>query len=155
MRVYLGSDHAGYRLKQAVRTHLESRGLDVIDLGTNNEESCDYPDFIAPAAQKVAASKGADRGIVFGKSGNGEAMAANKIKGIRAALCFTVEAAKLAREHNDANVLSLGSGFVTEEDALHIVDAFLETPFSRAERHIRRLEKLHALEGAPYQETNQ
>ena len=144
----LATDHAGFELKEFVKKMLRRRGYAVKDFGTGSQESCDYPDFIIPCAQAVAKSKGAAVGIVFGGSGNGEQMAANKVKGIRAALCYDLQTAVLAREHNDANVLSLGSRTVTKNRKLaeKIVLAFLTTPFSNEARHKRRLRKLAAYE---------
>lgn len=146
MRVYLGTDHAGFVLKERIKAFLQQEGHDVIDEGALAfDKTDDYPDFIAKAARKVAAEKGAF-GIVFGKSGAGEAIVANKIKGIRAVLCFKPENARLAREHNDANVLSLGEGFTQPNEAEEIVDVFLKTPFSNEERHKRRIEKIKNIE---------
>ncbi len=116
------------------------------DLGTDSPEAVDYPDFIVPAARAVARRE-ADRAIVFGGSGNGEAMAANKVRGIRAALCHDVTTARLSRQHNDANVLALGARITGSEVAADVVRIWLETPFAGG-RHIRRVEKIHAVEVA-------
>jgi len=124
---------------------LSSRGHEVADFGTSSSESVDYPDFIGPAARAVAAGE-CERGIVLGGSGNGEAMAANRVRGVRCALCWSVETAKLARAHNDANMISLGQRLLDEALARAIVDAWLETPFEGG-RHIRRIEKLDAPAG--------
>ncbi|MBI4097040.1 MAG: RpiB/LacA/LacB family sugar-phosphate isomerase [Candidatus Levybacteria bacterium] len=146
MKVYLGTDHAGFKLKESIKAFLQQEGHDVVDEGALLfDKTDDYPDFIAKAARSVAANPGSF-GIVFGKSGAGEAIVANKIKGIRAVLCFKPENARLAREHNDANVLSLGEGFTQPKEAEEIVKTFLETPFSGEERHRRRIEKIKAIE---------
>jgi len=145
MKVYIGADHGGFKLKEDIKGYLVDLGYQVEDLGAhevNNED--DYPDFIFPVSQKVEGEKEAF-GIVIGRSGNGEAIAANKVKGIRAALCTSPEMAKKAREHNDANVLSLGADYVSEGEAKEIVKTFLETNFSGEERHKRRLEKISRL----------
>jgi len=143
MKIALGSDHAGYRLKEKIKELLTSRGHEVVDCGTFSEEAVDYPLFIRPAAEAVARGE-CDRGVVFGGSGNGEAMAANKVHGIRCALCWNEETARLSRRHNDANVLSLGQRVIAEDLALKIVQIWLETPFEGG-RHIRRVEQLNAM----------
>ena len=140
MRISLGTDHAGWTMKEAVRQLCEELGHEVIDFGCHSDESCDYPDFILPAARCVAAGD-ADRAVVFGGSGNGEAICANKVPGIRCALCWNVETAALCRQHNDANALSLGARQVTVDEALSIVRTYLETDFDGG-RHARRIEKL-------------
>src|SRR6201991_4429560 len=140
MKISLGSDHAGFRYKEKVKELLESLGHEVKDFGTFNEEPVDYPLFIRPAAQAVANGE-CDRGIVFGGSGNGEAMAANKVRGVRCALCWNEESAKLSRMHNDANVLSLGERMIPEELALEIVRLWLTTPFEGG-RHAKRIAQL-------------
>jgi ribose 5-phosphate isomerase B len=119
MRIALGTDHAGYHHKEAVKRLLEELGHQVMDFGTNSEEPVDYPHFIRPAAEAVSRGE-CDRAIVFGGSGNGEAMAANKVPGVRCALCWNEESARLARQHNDANVLSLGQRLVPEALVLEI-----------------------------------
>ena len=145
--IYLGSDHAGFELKGKVKAFLESAGYETADLGAfHNDASDDYPDFILPVANSVAADliKGVEsKGIVFGGSGEGEAMAANRVDGVRAAEYYggPLEIVKLSREHNNANVLSLGARFVSEEEALAAVKLWLETPFSDDDRHIRRIMK--------------
>lgn len=146
MKVYLASDHAGFTLKEKVKSYLQKQGYKVEDCGAFQfDKADDYPDFISKAA--VSVSKGpSSRGIVFGKSGAGEAVVANKIKGIRAFLGINEENVRLAREHNDVNVLSLGSAFVTKEKAYELVKLFLETPFSGEERHRRRIEKIKTIE---------
>jgi len=140
MKIALGTDHAGFEYKEAIRKHLQTLGHEVQDFGTFSNESVDYPLFIRPAAESVADGL-CDLGIVLGGSGNGEAMAANKVKGIRCALCWSVETAKLAKEHNDANVLSIGQRQISEELALKIVDTWLNTKFEGG-RHTRRIEML-------------
>ena len=144
MRIALGADHAGYPLKTAVAKHLADLGHDVIDLGTDSEASVDYPSFCAAVGRAVVSGE-ADRGIVMGGSGQGEAIAANKVHGVRAALCLDQFTARLAREHNDANVLSLGGRILAETFAMTIVDVFLETAFEGG-RHVARLEQIAQIE---------
>jgi ribose 5-phosphate isomerase B len=143
MKIALGSDHAGFRYKEKVKELLGSLGREVQDFGTFSEEPVDYPVFIRPAAEAVAQGQ-CDRGIVFGGSGNGEAMAANKVHGVRCALCWNEETARLSRQHNDANVLSIGERVIPEELALKIVRIWLETPFEGG-RHQARVEQLNAM----------
>jgi ribose 5-phosphate isomerase B len=143
MKIALGTDHAGFRYKEKVKELLGSLGHEVKDFGTLSEEPVDYPLFIRPAAEAVARGE-CDRGIVFGGSGNGEAMAANKVHGIRCALCWNEESARLSRQHNDANVLSIGQRLVPEELALKIVRVWLETDFEGG-RHERRVAQLNAM----------
>ncbi len=143
MKIALGSDHAGFRYKEKVKALLTALGHEVKDFGTFNEDPVDYPVFIRPAAEAVVRGE-ADRGIVFGGSGNGEAMAANKVKGVRCALCWNEQSAQLSRQHNDANVLSIGERMISEELALKIVRLWLETAFEGG-RHIRRIEQLNAM----------
>lgn len=140
MKIAIGSDHAGFRYKQAIIAHLRKAGHEVADFGTGSEESVDYPDFIRPVAEAVAAG-GYERGIVLGGSGNGEAMAANRVRGVRCGLCWNAESARLTRLHNDANVLSLGERMMPLETALEIADIFLATPFEGG-RHLARIRKL-------------
>jgi ribose 5-phosphate isomerase B len=140
MKIAIGTDHAGYRLKEIMKAHLKRRGHRVIDMGTQSEESVDYPLYIFPVAVAVA-RKRADRGIVLGGSGNGEAMAANRVKGVRAALCWNEKTAALGREHNDANVISVGARMVTSRLALKMLDIFLKTRFEGG-RHLRRIRRL-------------
>ena len=140
MKIAIASDHAGFKYKEYIKTILIERGYEVKDFGTHSEESCDYPDFIRPAARAVAGGE-FERGIVLGGSGNGEAMAANKIKGIRCALCWDLRSARLSREHNDANVLSLGERMLSIHEAIEIVDLWLSTPFEGG-RHLQRINKL-------------
>ena len=140
MRIALGADHAGYRYKEEIKRMLGELGHEVVDFGTDSTESVDYPLFIRPAALAVAAGD-CDRGIVLGGSGNGEAMAANRVVGVRCALCWDERTARLAREHNDANMISLGERLIPLETALAIVRVWLETPFEGG-RHVHRLRLL-------------
>jgi len=140
MKISLGSDHAGYRHKEAVKALLTGLGHQVKDFGTDSEEAVDYPVFVRPAAAAVASGE-CDRGIVFGGSGNGEAMTANKVRGVRCALCWSEESARLSREHNDANVLSIGQRLVPEELTLQIVRVWLATEFEGG-RHAKRIAQL-------------
>ena len=140
MKIAIGTDHAGYQYKEKIKEYLSSRGLDVKDFGTFSDASCDYPDFIFPVARAVAAGE-YDRGIVLGGSGNGEAIAANKIPGIRCTVCWNVLSAEMARRHNDANILSLGQRMIDEGMLDEIVQTWLETPFEGG-RHQRRIEKI-------------
>jgi len=142
MRVYLGSDHAGFELKQHLVEHLTKSGHDVVDVGPYRyDPEDDYPPFCLAAAAKVVADPGS-LGVVIGGSGNGEQIAANKVTGVRAALAWNIETAQLTRLHNDANVVGIGARMHSAEDATAIVDAFLETKFSGEERHARRIEIL-------------
>lgn len=143
MKIALGTDHAGFRYKEKVKELLASLAHEVKDFGTFSEESVDYPLFIRPAAEAVARGE-CERAIVFGGSGNGEAMVANKVHGVRCALCWNEEVARLSRQHNDANVLSLGERVIPEEMALKIVRIWLETPFEGG-RHVRRVAMLNAM----------
>ncbi len=136
------SDHAGFELKSIIEGYLEADNKEYKDFGTNGPESCDYPDFAHPCAQAVESGE-CYPGIAMCGSGNGIAMTLNKHQGIRAALCWTPELARLARQHNDANVLVLPARFITPVEALAIVDAFLETPFEGG-RHQRRIDKIPA-----------
>jgi ribose 5-phosphate isomerase B len=145
MKIALGSDHAGFRYKEKIKELLLSLGHEVKDFGTTSEASVDYPRFIRPAAEAVAKGE-CDRAIVLGGSGNGEAMAANKVRGIRCALCWNEESARLSRQHNDANVLSLGERMMGEELALSIVRVWLTTDFEGG-RHIARIAQLESLDG--------
>jgi ribose 5-phosphate isomerase B len=140
MRIALASDHAGFRYKSTVAEHLRERGHEVVDFGTTSEEPVDYPDVVRPAALAVARGE-CERGIVFGGSGNGEAMAANRVRGVRCAVAWDEESARLARAHNDANMLSLGQRLLSEQEALAIVDLWLSTAFDGG-RHQARIEKL-------------
>ena len=138
MKIAIGSDHAGFRYKEMIKSLLSELGHAVDDFGTDSEEPVDYPLFIRPVALAVARGE-AERGVVLGGSGNGEAMVANRVKGVRCALCWNVESARLGRQHNDANMLSLGERMLTEEAALEIVHTWLETPFEGG-RHRRRIQ---------------
>ncbi|MDR1832039.1 MAG: ribose 5-phosphate isomerase B [Fusobacteriaceae bacterium] len=144
MKIVLGADHAGYPLKERVKAHLTEQGREVLDLGTYSTESVDYPDYAAAVGKAVVANPG-DLGILICGTGIGISIAANKIKGVRAALCTDYAMAKLAREHNDANILALGGRTTAEAAALDIVDAFLRTAFAGG-RHQMRLDKIRNLE---------
>jgi ribose 5-phosphate isomerase B len=144
MKVALGADHAGVALKDNVKAWLIERGVTVDDLGTHSSDSVDYPDFATAVAHAVADGK-ADRGLLFCGTGLGMAMAANKVKGIRAAPVVEEASARLAREHNDANVLALGARLTAAEEARELVRIFLETPFEGG-RHQRRVDKIGALD---------
>jgi ribose 5-phosphate isomerase B len=143
MKISLGTDHAGFRYKEKVKQLLGELGHEVKDFGTFSEEPVDYPVFIRPAAEAVARGE-CERGVVFGGSGNGEAMTANKVHGVRCSLCWNEESARLSRQHNDANVLSIGERMIPEELALKIVRVWLETPFEGG-RHLKRVEQLNAM----------
>ena len=146
MRVYLGSDHAGFELKAAIIAWLGEAGHEAVDCGPARfDPDDDYPVYVLPAAQRTVADPGS-LGIVIGGSGNGEQIAANKVPGIRAALAWTADTARVAREHNDANVLSLGARTGTIEDAVSFARIFVETPFSGEPRHARRLAMIAAYE---------
>jgi ribose 5-phosphate isomerase B len=144
MRIAIASDHAGFKYKGMILAYLAFNGYDVVDFGTYSEEAVDYPDFIRPAALAVASGE-YERGIVLGGSGNGEAMAANRVRGVRCALCWHEESARLSRAHNDANMLSLGARLLSEEQARAIVDVWLATEFEGG-RHARRIAKLDETE---------
>ena len=138
--IAVGADNAAFELKDVLAQHLRDSGYEVKDFGTFSEEAVDYPMFIRPAAEAVAKGE-CDRGIVFGGSGNGEAMAANKVRGVRCALCWNEETARLSRQHNDANVLSMGERVIAEEMALAIVRVWLTTDFEGG-RHAKRIAQL-------------
>jgi ribose 5-phosphate isomerase B len=142
MKIAIGSDHAGFLYKEKIRDFLQERGHSVTDFGAHSEEAVDYPVFIRPVAEAVARRE-FERGIVLGGSGNGEAIVANRVKGIRCALCWNEESARLGRQHNDANVISLGQRMVSIETALDIVKIWLETPFEGG-RHQHRIELIDA-----------
>ena len=165
MKVYLATDHAGFELKEKVKESLQKEGFDVEDCGAFSfDKNDDYPDFISKAAEKVSEDPENSRGIIFGSSGQGEAMVANKFKNVRCALFYTpvvpahnvdisgrtsedqFEMIKLTREHNDANMLSLGAKILKEEDALKAAILWLNAPFTNEERHVRRIEKIKKLE---------
>ena len=140
MRIAIASDHAGYRYKSLIADYLRLLGHEIVDFGTGSEEPVDYPDLVRPAALAVAGGE-CERGVVVGGSGNGEAMAANRVRGVRCAVCWSQESARLARAHNDANVIALGQRLVPEANLYTILDAWLSTPFEGG-RHKARIEKL-------------
>ena len=141
MKIAIGSDHAGYKLKEQVKNYLIKKGHEIKDFGTSTEESCDYPDFAYPVALAVAAGK-FDRGILLCGSGVGVTIVANKVPGIRAVNAFDLSIAKQSRQHGDCNVLCLAGGKLKKEKALKIVDVWLKTTFSGEERHLRRIKKI-------------
>ncbi len=146
MRIAVGSDHAGYEepkpyFKPAIVSHLESRGHEIIDCGTDSSGAVDYPDFAQRVAESVG-NKQADLGVLMCGTGIGMGIAANRRRGVRAAVCTSPEMAKLAREHNNANVLCIGRRLLSLDECIAIIDAFLDTEFSGAERHVRRVEKM-------------
>ena len=146
MRLHIGSDHAGLELKNELLAHLVNNGHDVTDHGPYEYDALDdYPDFCIPAAQAVA-KDATSLGIVIGGSGNGEQISANKVKGVRAVLAWNIETAKLGKEHNNANVVSVGGRMPSIDECKAIIDAFIATPFSNDERHIRRIEKIAKFE---------
>lgn len=165
MKIYLAADHAGFELKNKVKEFLQKEGYEVEDCGAFTfDKDDDYPDFISKAAQGVSEDPENSRGVIFGSSGQGEAMVANKYKGVRCAVFYTpvvpahnvdvsgrtsddrFEMIRLTREHNDANILSLGAKILKEEDAIKAVDLWLKAPFTAQERHKRRIEKIEAIE---------
>ena len=155
MRIAIGSDHAGFPLKETLKKHLQKKGVDVIDEGTFSEESVDYPDI----AKKVSAVMLTEKipGVFLGGSGFGECIAGNKISGIRAVRCTNVKDATMGRRHNDANMLNMGARMIDPKLAVKVLDAFLQTPFDGdpdskedGERHIKRLKMLHEMDGYPY-----
>ena len=144
MKIYLGSDHGGYTLKEAIKRYLLELGEEVFDKGSENPDPLDdYPDFIAPVARAVSAEPHGSRGIILGRSGQGEAMLANRFSNVRAAVYYGYELKVIvkSREPNDANILSLGADYLTEEAACEAVRLWLDTPFSQEEKRIRRVEK--------------
>ncbi len=145
MTVALGSDHAGFELKEKVKKHLTAGGFEVEDFGTYSDEAADYAVYAAKVGHAVAEGK-YKLGIICCGTGIGISIAANKVKGVRAACCNSAEIAKLSRTHNDANILSLGARFIDHNEALNIVDTFLSTEFSGDERHIRRLNQITDIE---------
>lgn len=141
-KVYLATDHGGFELKEELKVNLKDKGYEVVDVGNKvKDPKDDYPDFVLPLAKQVA-QEGSSFGIVMGRSGNGEQIAANKVKGIRAALCMNAKMAEMARKDNNANILTLGADYIDVETAERVVDAFLSTDFSEEERHKRRLKKI-------------
>ena len=143
-KIALGTDHAGYKMKEVVKAHLNKKGYDVIDFGTDSEEAVDYPDYCRPVAESVAKGN-CDYGIVFGGSGNGEAMVANKVVGIRCGVCWNVESARLTKEHNNANVIAIGGRLVSEKEGIEIVDAWLHAEFQDG-RHQKRIDKIEQVQ---------
>jgi ribose 5-phosphate isomerase B len=144
MKISLGTDHAGFEYKEQIKSFLTAAGHEVLDFGTHSTETVDYPLFIRPAAEAVAAGK-CDRGIVLGGSGNGEAITANRLRGVRCALCWNVETARLGRAHNNANMISIGQRMISLDTALTIVKVWLETPFEGG-RHQQRIEEIDRVE---------
>ncbi len=140
MKIAIGSDHAGFEYKEKIKALLAELGYQVQDFGTNGRATVDYPTFIRPVAEAVARGE-FERGIVLGGSGNGEAIAANKVRGIRCALCWNAETARLARAHNDANMISIGQRMISLETALELVKVWLATPFEGG-RHLQRIQQL-------------
>jgi ribose 5-phosphate isomerase B len=140
MKIAIGSDHAGFGLKEILKAYLKKKGHRVIDMGTESDQSVDYPDYCFPVAVAVARGR-ADRGIVLGGSGNGEAMAANRVRGVRCALVWNAKTAELCRLHNDANVISFGARLTPPAQARRFVDIWLKTEFEGG-RHVRRIRKL-------------
>ena len=147
MRIAIASDHAGYRYKRLIAGLLAEAGHEALDFGADSESQSDYPLFVRPAAEAVARGE-CERGIFLGGSGNGEAMVANRVPGVRCALCWSVEAAELGRRHNDANAIAIGQRLVSEETAIAIVRAWLGTPFDGG-RHARRIAQIDAPGPAP------
>lgn len=145
MKIAIGCDHGALALKNAVISHLEKKGYEVKDFGTNSLDSCDYPDFAAPAARAVASGE-CEKGIVLCTTGIGVSITANKVKGVRCALLSDVMSARMTREHNDTNMMAIGAGVVGQMLALEIVDTWLGTEFSKEARHQRRIDKMMALE---------
>ena len=142
MKIAIASDHAGVQYKSLIARHLATSGHEVVDFGTSSTEPVDYPDFVHPAAVAVAEGR-CDRGIVLGGSGNGEAIAANRHRGVRCAVCWNEESARLARSHNDANMIALGQRMMPEALAIQIVTIWLTTPFEGG-RHVARVHKIDA-----------
>lgn len=146
MKIAIGSDHAGFRYKEILKTALAARGHEVRDFGTSSSTPVDYPLFIRPVAVGVARGE-FERGLVLGGSGNGEAIVANRVRGVRCTIGWNVESVRLGRAHNDSNVLSLGERFVAEGDLMAMLDMWLSTPFEGG-RHQRRIELIDAVDGA-------
>lgn len=142
MKIAIGSDHAGFAYKESIKRHLTALGHEMVDFGTDSDAAVDYPAFVGPAAQAVARGE-CERGIVLGGSGNGEAIVANKVAGIRCSLCWSDQTALWAREHNDANVLAIGQRTIDEATALRLVDIWLATPFQGG-RHLQRINQIEA-----------
>ena len=144
MKVAVGADHAGFELKEKVKRYLQQKGIEIEDFGTDSTESVDYPDYAIRVAEEVSQNK-VDWGVLVCKSGIGMSIVANKVAGVRAALCHSVEDTKLARGHNDANILALSGAFTSEEEAKKIVDTWISTQFEGG-RHKRRVDKISKLE---------
>ena len=144
MKIALGTDHAGYEYKERIKQYLTEQGHEVKDFGTHSDEACDYPDFIYPAARAVAQGN-CDRAIVLGGSGNGETIVANKVPGVRCAVCWNEELARLSRAHNDANAMSVGARTVSLDLALKMVETWLATPFDGG-RHAHRVQTIAEIE---------
>ena len=144
MKIAIASDHGGFELKEIVKRHLESSGHDIFDAGTDSAKSCDYPDFISVAAERVAQDR-AERAVVICTTGIGATITANKINGVRAALCHNLDGVEFSRRHNDANVLALGAKYVKGNEALKMVDLWLATEFEGG-RHAKRVDKIMKLE---------
>ncbi len=143
MKIHLATDHAGFEHKEILKSHLLEKGYEVVDHGPNKlDENDDYPDFITPCAQAIALSP-EDKAVIFGGSGEGEAMCANRISGVRAVVYYggSTEILTFSRDHNNANILSIGARFINAEEVAPVVDLWLDTPFSGNERHVRRLSK--------------
>ena len=145
MKIAIACDHGGYALKEAVKAHLTEKGYEAVDFGTNSTDSCDYPDYAAPAAKAVAGGE-CEKGIVICTTGIGVSIVANKVKGIRCALCSDPLSAEMTRRHNDTNMLAMGAGIIGQNLAMDIVDTWLATEFEGG-RHQRRVDKIMALEG--------
>ena len=144
MKIAIGSDHAGYEAKQALVEHLRREGLEFLDFGTYTEKSCDYPDFAVLVALSVARGE-VDRGVLLCGTGIGMSISANKIDGVRAALCHDEQTVRMSREHNDANILCLGTRILDLDRLISCLDLWIQTPFS-GDRHARRVSKIHTLE---------
>jgi len=140
VRIVIASDHAGFRYKELIRETLRQKGYDITDFGTTSTDPVDYPKFIRPAAEAVGRGK-FERGIILGGSGNGEAIVANRVRGVRAVVSWNVESARLGRAHNDANIISLGERMIPEADVMTIVETWLQTPFEGG-RHVRRIAEI-------------
>jgi ribose 5-phosphate isomerase B len=151
MKIAIAADHAGYSLKEALRQRLSAAGHEVLDFGTDSNESTDYPDYASAVGKKVASGEAA-RGILVCSTGIGMSIAANKVSGIRAALGASVEGVELTRSHNDANVIALGAKFLSPDEASQLVDVFLKTEFDGGSRHARRIEKIAAMERKAHEE---
>jgi len=152
LKIFLASDHAGFKLKEKIKVYLLKKEYSAEDLGAfSYKKNDDYPDFIIPCSLKVSKTK-KSLGIVFGGSGQGEAIAANKVKGVRAVVYYhpNLKMIKLSKEHNDANVLSLGAKFLKEKEAIQSINLWLKTKFSEEKRHLRRLKKIEEYENAGY-----